>query len=232
MRSEISSTPAREFWSGIRAVLPLFIGVLPFGLIYGTLARRASLPAPAAQAMSAIIFAGSAQFLVAQLYAFSAPALVIIFTIAIVNLRHTLYSASIGPDLQSLSPFWKGILAYLLTDEAYAVVITHFHSDHPAPYKQWFFLGAGFGLWICWQTSTALGLLAGAIVPASWSLDFTISLTFIALVIPTLKDRAVVGAAVAAGLVAILTNTLPDKLWILAAAAAGILVGILLEGKK
>ncbi len=232
MQSSISIQPRREFWSGVRAELPLLIGVLPFGMIYGALAIQARIPAPASQAMSAIVFAGSAQFLATQLFGLSAPALVIILTIVVVNLRHALYSASVGPYLKHLSPAWKVILAYLLTDEAYAVAISHFRENSPADQKQWYFLGAGLGLWLCWQTSTALGILLGAIVPPSWSLDFTLALTFIALVVPTLVDRAVLGAALSAGVAAVLAYGLPYKLWILVAAVTGILVGLWLEQRR
>jgi predicted branched-subunit amino acid permease len=55
--------PPSEFFSGVKTVLPLMIGVLPFGMIYGILAIGAGLPPSTAQAMSAIIFAGSSQFI-------------------------------------------------------------------------------------------------------------------------------------------------------------------------
>src|SRR5690606_20428358 len=98
--------------------------------------------------------------------------LVIVFTIAIVNLRHALYSASVSPYTRKLSHFWKWILAYLLTDEAYAVTITHYQQEGDDSEKHWFFLGSGLALWTTWQLSTAVGIFLGAQIPASWSLDF------------------------------------------------------------
>ena len=118
-----------SFWVGVRAVFPLLIGVFPFGLIYGTLALGAGLSPTAAQMMSSIVFAGSSQFVAAQLIHDAAPGVVIVLTIAIVNLRHMLYSASIAPYLENLSPRWKGLLAYLLTDEAYATTVIHFEQE-------------------------------------------------------------------------------------------------------
>lgn len=232
MQSSLSPTPSQEFWAGVKAELPLLIGVIPFGMIYGALAINARLPVAVAQSMSAIVFAGSAQFIATQLFGLATPALVIILTIAVVNLRHALYSASVGPYLKSLSPLWKAILAYLLTDEAYAVAITHLNADTPPVNKHWFFLGAGLGLWTSWQTSTAAGIFLGAVVPQTWSLDFTLALTFIALMVPAIKDRPALGSALSAGLTAVLTYSLPYKLWIILAAVVGILVGMVLEGKK
>lgn len=108
----------KSFWEGVRAEIPLLIGVFPFGMIYGALALNAGLSAFASQMMSSIVFAGSAQFVTAQLVKDAAPGFVIILTIAIVNLRHMLYSASLAPYLKHLSLKWKFLLSYLLTDEA------------------------------------------------------------------------------------------------------------------
>ena len=114
-------SPRREFLSGILAELPILVGVIPFGIIYGALAVEVGLPRAAAQAMSFIVFAGSSQIVITQLVDFAAPAAVIILTAGVVNLRHALYSASIAPYLSGLKTKWKWLLAYLLTDEAYAV---------------------------------------------------------------------------------------------------------------
>ena len=122
------SEARKTFWDGVRAEIPLLIGVFPFGMIYGALALNAGLSKLASQMMSSIIFAGSAQFVTAQLVHDAAPALVIILTIAVVNLRHMLYSASLAPYLKNLSMKWKVLLSYLLTDEAYAPSILKYEE--------------------------------------------------------------------------------------------------------
>jgi branched chain amino acid efflux pump len=119
----------------------------------------------------------------------------------------------------------------LLTDEAYAVAITHYQQPGDMTRKHWYFLGTGLALWSTWQASTAIGVILGAQVPASWSLDFTLPLTFIALVVPMLKDRAGLAAAIAAGIVAVLAAVLPLKLGLILATLIGITVGLYLEPK-
>lgn len=218
-----------SFLAGVRAEFPLLIGVFPFGLIYGTLAISAGLSPAAAQMMSSIVFAGSSQFIAAQLIHDAAPGVVIILTIAIVNLRHMLYSASVASYIENLSSRWKGLLAYLLTDEAYAATIIHFEEQGLTPTSHWFFLGAGFALWFIWQSSTALGIILGKSIPAYWPLDFAAPLTFIAMVMPILKDRPVIASALSAGLVALLAYSLPYKLGLILAALIGVLAGALLE---
>jgi 4-azaleucine resistance transporter AzlC len=223
---------AGQFWAGVRAEFPLLIGVFPFGMIYGALALNAGLSKPAAQMMSSIVFAGSSQFIAAQLIHESAPGLVIVLTIAIVNLRHMLYSASLAPHLASLSTRWKTLLAYLLTDEAYAPTIVHYERNGVQPFGHWFLLGAGLALWSTWQASTALGIFLGAAIPDSWSLDFALPLTFIAMVVPVLKGRPYIAAALSAGLVSLAAHPLPFKLGLILAALTGIAVGTILEERQ
>ncbi len=231
----MSTFPGRrgEFLAGCRDELPLLLGVVPFGMIYGVLALDAGLGALASQAMSSVIFAGSAQFVVTQLVRESAPALVVVATVLVVNLRHVLYSASVAPYVSHLPLRWKLGLAYLLTDEAYAVAGSRYARDAgvaaPSPHRHWYFLGAGLTLWTSWQLSTAAGVFLGAQVPRSWSLDFSLALTFIAIVFPTLKDLASAGAALGAGAVAVLAFGMPYKLGLIVAAAAGIVAGLVVE---
>lgn len=220
-----------EFLKGIKAELPILMGVVPFGLIYGVAARSAAIPPLAGQSMSFIVFAGSAQFVTAQLIGAGVPAGIIILTGFIVNLRHALYSASLAPYLKRLNTRWRMLLAYLLTDEAYAVAITHYQKPGNMSRKHWYFLGAGLALWSTWQASTAVGIVLGTQVPASWSLDFALPLTFIALVVPNLKDRAGTAAAATAGIVALLATSLPYKLGLIVATFVGISIGIFLESR-
>lgn len=228
-----------EFLNGIKGILPILLGVLPFGLIYGVSARGAGLPIIAAQAMSFIVFAGSAQFVTVQLLSAGVPSAIIMLTACLLNLRHALYSASVAPYVKHLPRRWKALLAYVLTDEAYAVTITHYRQTDnegisptaPEAPRHWYFLGAGLTLWVVWQISTATGILLGANVPASWSLDFTLPLTFIAIVIPALKTRAEWIAAATAGITAVLAAGLPLNLGLLVATLVGIAEGLLLTGK-
>jgi 4-azaleucine resistance transporter AzlC len=223
--------PRSSFLSGIRAEVPILLGVIPFGIIYGALALEAKLPTPAAMAMSSIIFAGSAQFIAAELFRDGAAWFVIVATVFVVNLRHMLYSASIQPHIAHLPQRWKWLLAYLLTDEAYAVVINKYNDDSDPTYKHWFYLGAGLALWTTWQLSTLTGILlrSQAQIDPSLGLDFAIAVTFIAIVVPALKDRAVTAAALSAGVVAVAAAGLPYNLGLMVAAFVGITVGMAIE---
>lgn len=234
-----ATAPARtrgsEFLKGCLDEAPILLGTMPFGLIYGVLAVNAGLPVELAQAMSAIVFAGSAQFITAQLIGQATAGVVIVATIFIVNLRHALYSASLAPYLRHLNWGWKALLAYLLTDEAYAVAIVRYQRDDDAgqkpPFQHWYTLGAAFTLWSSWQAATAVGVFLGGSVPASWGLDFTLALTFIALVFTAVRGRPMWIAAVTAGVIAVLAHGLPFNLGLMLAALGGILSGMIAEAQ-
>jgi 4-azaleucine resistance transporter AzlC len=229
-------TRRSDFLDGVRAELPILLGVSPFGLIYGVVALGAGIPAMLAFAMSSIVFAGSAQLIGAQMLGAGAPGIVVVLTTGIVNLRHILYGASIAPHLAHLSRRWRCLLAYLLTDEAYAVSITRFTQRPASPpgslHKEWYFLGAGLAQWTAWQVSTAAGILLGTQVPPGGGLDFTVALTFIALVVPALTALPSVAAALSAGALALVATGLPYKLGLIVAALCGTLVGLLVEAQR
>lgn len=219
--------PRAGFMLGLRAVLPLLLGVAPFGVIYGVVALQSGIPALAAMAMSSIVFAGSAQFLLAQLVGAGAPLLLSAGAVGLINLRHALYSASVAPMLARLPRRWKLLLAYLLTDEAYAAAIPHLlaERDQGASAAHWILLGSGFGLWAGWQLATLAGVVLGAQLPAGLGLDFALPLTFIAIVVPMVTSRALLAAALAAAVAAVLLVALPYKLGLFLAALIGLAAG-------
>jgi 4-azaleucine resistance transporter AzlC len=224
-------TRGSAFWLGSRALLPLMIGVTPFGVIYGVVALQSGLPPLAVLLMSSIVFAGSAQFLFAQLAGTAAPWLVIVGAIGLINLRHALYSASVAPYLASLPDRWKVLLAYLLTDEAYAAAIAPLMARRGRANAHWILFGAGASLWLGWQLSTAAGVLLGSSLPTDLSLDFALPLTFIAIVVPLIDNRAQLVVALAAGASAVLWAPLPYKLGLVVAAGTGIALGAVVAAR-
>lgn len=217
-----------EFIAGIRAQIPILLGVIPFGVIFGALARSTGISPLETQALSLFVFAGSAQFITAVLIAESTPALIIVLTILVVNLRHVLYSASISPFTQHLTKRWKASLAWLLTDEAFVVASVHYREKNNL-HAHWYTLGTGLTLWAAWQLSTAAGIALGSVIPETSLLDFSLPLTFIALLVPLLIDRPTWIAAAVSGFSAVILSGLPYKLWILIAALLGVAAGMFAE---
>ncbi|MCQ4289016.1 AzlC family ABC transporter permease [Pseudomonas stutzeri] len=222
---------SQEFWHGCRDILPLIVGAIPFGIIFGTLSIGAGLSTWQTIGMSALVFAGSAQFIAITLITGGVGAAVVLLTTFVVNLRHALYSAALQPFVRHLSSRWRVPLAFWLTDEAFAVIQHRYASDDASPHKHWFFLGAALTMYLSWQLATLAGIAFGQAVPnvASWGLDFAMIATFVGIAVPMMRTRPQVASALVAAAVALLTWELPYKLGLIAAALAGIVVGVWLE---
>ncbi|WP_166361299.1 AzlC family ABC transporter permease [Pseudomonas akapageensis] len=216
---------------GVRDSTAMAVGIIPFGLIFGTLAGAAHLSLWQAVGMSLFVYAGSAQFIVISLFGAGASTLVILLTTFIVNLRHVLYSATLQPHVSQLPQRWRVLLAFWLTDETFAVVQRFylFHGDKPLAH--WYWLGVTTSLYLCWVSSSLVGVLFGQAVPdlASWGLEFAMLATFIGIVVPLLRNFPQIAAALVAGAVALATHALPYKLGLMAAAFSGIAIGVVLE---
>lgn len=225
MPNKTTTSSKDEFWHGVRDELPMMLGVIPFGLVFGVLGISSGLTPLQTILMSSILFGGASQVVFVQLWANNIPALVVGGSVGVVNLRHALYSASMASYLRPLPLWWRVILGYLLTDEAYAISIRRFTNMPPSHNQHFHLLGAGLTLWISWQCATIAGVLAGATIPPEWSLGFAIPLTFIAIVAPSIKSRADLVACITAGTIAIIGQDLPFKSWIVLAAFGGIASG-------
>ena len=205
------------------------LAVVPFGLVTGVSAAGVGLPDVQAIMMSAIVFAGASQLAGLQLIASDAHIAVILLTTFFINLRFVMYSASIAPFLERFSLSLKGLMAYLMTDQAYAFGLNRFLREPDMPYKHLFYLGVAVPIWTVWMVSTAVGVFVGAQVPEGWSLEFAIPLIFMVLIFPVVMDRASVAAALASSLTVILADPLPFNLALIVAALTGIGVGVLVE---
>jgi len=228
-------TRRTEFTNGVKAILPILLGVVPFALIAGVTAVNVNLTPTEGIGMSLIVFAGSAQLVGLQLIGADTPAFVILVSTFFINLRFFMYSASLGPHLQDHPVRERLPLAFLLTDQAYAVSIVSFNQEQDEgerPYRSFFYLGAGIVMWATYQIGTIVGVLVGAQIPESWSLNFAVPLTFMALVFMSLRDRPTILAAVSAGITAVLAKPLPYNLGLILAAIVGISAGVVANRKS
>jgi predicted branched-subunit amino acid permease len=225
LRSQLSR---RDFFEGIRDMVPPQIGLLPWGLVCGVGAQALGASVWEALALSVIIFSGSAQIVAMQLIGAGAPVVVIVLTSLAISLRFVVYSAALAPYLKPLSAGWRALFGYFLSDQAFAASIERFR-EREFRFGASYFLGCGVMLWIGWQLSSLAGYLLGNVLPASWSLDFTVPLCFLALLVPALTDRASRIAALAAGVSVIALDPLPLRLSLICAGMIGIVAGMIAE---
>jgi 4-azaleucine resistance transporter AzlC len=221
----------QHFLYGGRDSIPMIVGILPFGLIFGAMASVAGLSLGQALGMSLLVYAGSAQFIAISLLTLGSGAVVILLTTLIVNLRHVLYSAALQPYVGLLAQRWRMLLAFGLTDETFAVVQRYYLARGMTEHGQWYHAGVALALYVSWVGSSLVGALLGQRVPnlAGWGLDFAMLATFIGIVVPALRNQPQIAAALVAGAVALLCHAWPYKLGLMAAAFSGIAIGVLLE---
>lgn len=244
-----------EFWAGVWATLPLVVGAIPFGIIFGAVAISSGISPLGTAAMSAFVFAGSAQFIAAGLVGGGTGVAIIILTTLIVNLRHLLYAISLMPYVRHLPQRWLVPLAFWLTDESYLIVFDRYtqiegsdklsvriHATQPPTLQispqptngHWFFFGSAVLMYINWQICTAIGIFAGQLIPdpRKWGLEFALIVVFIGMLAPQLKERSVLLCVIASGCAALFFRNLPNQLGLFVAVLIGVGVGLLMERTK
>jgi predicted branched-subunit amino acid permease len=218
----------KDFFAGARGALPILIGVVPFAMISGVAAVSVGLTFFETMGMSLIVFAGASQLAVFQLMSIGSPWIIMVLTAWVINLRFTMYSATLAPYLQKLSVPQKALLAYMLSDQAFGISVSHFVTNEKANHR-WYYFGVALTIWIAWQISAAIGALMGALVPSSWGFDFAFPLSFMALMFAALRDRPTVVAALAGGFIAVLAKGLPYNIGLVLAISLGIAAGYFAE---
>jgi predicted branched-subunit amino acid permease len=217
---------------GMRDVVPILLGIVPFGMISGASAIAAGLDPVTAMSMSLIVFAGASQLAMCDLIARGAVLPVVVLTALVINLRFVMYSAAIAPYLATAPARFKGVASYLLTDQGFVVTATRARTTPDPHHLRWYYLGASLALWTTWQLSNLAGIQLGTLVPPSWGLEFTIPLTFLALLVPVLRDRPSLVAAAVATVVALLGRALPYNLGLIVATVLGVGAGLLVPRRR
>ena len=211
--------------AGIAGVLPILVGVVPFGLVAGAAVRQAGFSVVESIGMSIVVFAGASQIAATTLLGGGAPLWVALGTALVINARMFIYSVSIAPLLSDAPGWLRPILGYMLVDQNYASTMTdgRFREDVDIV---WYYAGGGISLWIVWQISSIAGALLGPFIPTSWGLEFAVPLVFLAMLAPSLKDGTAIGVAVVTGVAAaVFVPLLPLQSGLIVAILVGMAYG-------
>ncbi len=225
VRTLPAAGPWPEILSGMRQALPIVLGYVPVGFAYGVLALKAGLPAIPAALMSMIVFAGSAQFIAVGLLAVGAPALTVILTTFVVNLRHLLMSAAMAPHLRQWSRPGVAWFCFQLTDETFALHATRFARG---PMSRAETLAVNATAQTAWVGGSILGILCGGLIGdvKPLGLDFALPAMFLALLAGQLGSRPRIATALAAACFSLLFLTLGWGPWgVIAACVLGATFG-------
>lgn len=225
-------TPAEAFWAGVRTLIPLTPGVVPFGLVAGVMAIDLGMSPGMTMAMTLLFYSGSAQMAALQLLHNDVLPVAIVLTALVINLRFVMYSASLAPFLHHLPRRWTWPLSYMLSDQSYAICILKLSSGELGRFAHFFYAGTAVTMWLSWQLSVLAGVCLGAGIPSSWSLSFAIPLSFLAILVPAIRSAASLGAAFVGGVVAVFAVNMPYNLGLVTASMAGIVAGVLIENVR
>ncbi len=221
-------TSARQsFASGTRAIAPLMVAALPFGLVYGAAVTENSIPDWQGGVASPLIVAGASQFALIDLIDANASWFLAVGTALVVNLRFAMYSGALAPSFSQFPTPWRLGLPFLLTDQVAITALVEFDRNPDPGHRRWFYLGAGLPFATVWMISTWLGIGFGSEVPDSWELGLAVPIVFIALLMPSVKSRPSLVAAIVGGAVALVAVPLPNGLNIIVGALAGVGAGVL-----
>lgn len=193
---------SRQVWGGALAMFPLSVAVIPWGFLVGSYAMEIGLHPLEGQALSAILFAGAAQLVAIGMFKAGVGLSTMLLTTFFITSRHFLYSVSMRSKIAPLPLRWRFTLGFLLTDELFAVV----GNQSPERFKPWFAFGAGFSFYLTWNVATLVGIVAGSQIANldQYGLEFAVAATFIALVVPTIKNRPVLLAVAVAAVLSVL----------------------------
>jgi predicted branched-subunit amino acid permease len=229
--TRVPTTQYQAFQQGVVSILPLTLGVVPFGLVTGIAGIKAGLSPFEITTMSALVYAGASQLVALQLMSTGASLFFVILAVMVVNLRYVMYSSALAKHLKPLSQPLRALGAFELVDQNFALTINR-SQELGEKLTPWFYLGSGAPLWVSWSIFTFVGATLGARVPESWSLEFAVPLCFLVLLVPNLRNRPTFVAAIVGGITATLLAWLPYRSGLFVGAIAGIVAGAWLEVRR
>jgi 4-azaleucine resistance transporter AzlC len=203
----------------MRAAAPLAIAVAAFGISFGLLARAEGWGWGAPIAMSATTFAGSAQFATISVLGDGGTIAAAITAALLLNARYAPIGVSVAPFFEG-SRWSRFLHAQLIVDESWAI-----SAEGHGRFNPRMLVGAGL-LYLAWIAGTAVGALGGEVLadPEALGLDAAFPALFLALLVPQVRDRRTLAAAVAGAAIALaLTPFAPAGVPIIAASAACLL---------
>jgi 4-azaleucine resistance transporter AzlC len=201
-------------------IAPIGIAAGLFALSFGVLARTSGMGWTAPLVMSATTFGGSAQFAVVSVLAGGGSALAAIVAAVMLNARYAPIGISIASAFRGSVPK-RVVQSQLIVDESWAMTVRR-----KGGFDLQVFLGAGLLLYVFWIAGTVAGLLLGDVVgdPNRLGIDAAFPALFLALLVPQLRGRLHVSAALlGAGIALVLVPFTPAGIPIVAGAAAALL---------
>jgi len=211
-------------------MIPLSVAVIPWGLLAGSFAIESGLTILESQALSAILFAGSAQLVATGMFKAGASLITMLIAILFITSRHLLYSVSMRDKISPLPLKWRLALGFLLTDELFAIC----GQQSEKQFNRWYALGAGLSFYLCWNLATLAGIIAGSYIPSlnELGLEFAVAATFIAIVVPNVKSSPVLVSVIVSLVTSVYCYMQGIESGLMIASIAGMFAGYFADSAK
>ncbi|HEY0451884.1 AzlC family ABC transporter permease [Actinophytocola sp.] len=231
MTAYLERTRLAELGAGTRDVVPIVVGAVPFGVLFGALAAQADFSVTNTILMSLIVYSGTIQLIGLNMMTAGTPLPLIALASLIVNSRHVIYSAALTPYVRQLPMWWRVLLSYGMTDQIYALAERRYSTRDRSGEKHWYMLASSATLFVAWFASTYSGFEFGDVLKdfGGLGLDFAIYATLVALAAPSMDDARSIVVGLTAGLVALILAPIPYQGGVFVAILTGVTVGVLSE---
>lgn len=226
--AEPAADARTRFRDGVRLGVPFAVAGFVVAVSFGVLAREAGLSALAAIVMSAIVYAGSAQFTAISILAAGGGVGAAVGAAALMNSRFLPMGVALAPSLPGRAP-WRAAQGQTVVDASWALAVRE-----DGTFDRWILFGSSAVQYVTWTSGTILGALGGDLLgdPERLGLDAVYPAFFAALLLSEARSGRARGAAALGALIALaLIPFAPAGVPVLAA-SLGALIGLWRRGSE
>ncbi|WP_318456893.1 AzlC family ABC transporter permease [Photobacterium leiognathi] len=224
-------TPQKIIFRATLDILPLCAAITPWGILCGSLAIQIGLTALQAQLLSLMVFAGAAQLAATSLLGAGVSYSPIFSSTFVISSRHLLYSAVFQKYIKDLSLPRRLCFAFFLTDEMFA--LTSAYIEKHKSFNYLYAISTGIVFYLMWNIATFAGIVIGNNITNfdALGLEFAIAATFIAIVIPSIKNSPILISVLTSGITVLVLELFEFSFSLIASTVMGMLAGYFTQRK-
>jgi len=221
------AAPAIE---GARDTVPALLALAPVALALGASIAASPMDDRVGWAGGALVYAASAHATAVAMLGAGANGAAVLLAVLSLTVRGVIYSAGIVAWMREQPRWFRWAAPYLLVDPLYALVTTRTRPGEDSPrWIRLYYIGAGLAIWVMWMPAIAAGIRFGPLLPGGPGVAFALPALLIAFLVPAMRTRPAVAAAIVGGIAGVLLGDVPKGLALALASALGAIAAIASE---